>query len=85
MSRIALITADQDLYEQTEALCRELALQGEVDLHLTGLSEATALAARLQHADVDVIVARGGLALLIQNADIKVPVVEIVTTGQDLA
>lgn len=85
MAKIALITADHDLFEQTERIRREINLQNEVELYLAELSAAPQLAARLQHEDVDVLVARGGLATLIQNADVKIPVVEIVTTGQDLA
>ena len=85
MPKIALITADRDLFEQTESLCSDLNLRNEVELHLTDLSKAPALATRLQHEGVEVLVARGGLAMLIQYAEIKIPVVEIVTTGQDLA
>ena len=85
MAKIALITADHDLFEQTERIRREINLQNEVELYLSELSDAPQLAARLQREDVDVLVARGGLATLIQNADVKIPVVEIVTTGQDLA
>ena len=85
MSKIALITADRDLYVQSEQLCADLHLDDEIDLYLAELSASTALAARLQHEGVEVIVARGGLALLIQQSDVKISVVEIVTTGQDLA
>jgi transcriptional regulator with PAS, ATPase and Fis domain len=85
MSRIALITSDQDLFEQSGILCRDLGLQDEVDLYFTRLDKAPELARSLQHEDIDVIVARGGLAMLIQEARIKIPVVEVVITGQDLA
>ena len=85
MSKIALITSDRDLFEQAGSLCQELNLEREIDLYFAHLSKAAELATRLQHEEVDVIVARGGLATLIQNASVKIPVVEVVITGQDLA
>ena len=85
MSRIALITSDPDFFDQAGRICGELGLQHEIDLYLTHLSDAPKLAERLQHEGVDVVIARGGLALLILTAGINIPVVEVVITGQDLA
>jgi transcriptional regulator with PAS, ATPase and Fis domain len=85
MSKIALITSDRGLYEEVGALCRGMELQNEVDLHFIRLGKAPDLTRKLQHEDVDVILARGGLAMLIQPFSVKVPIVEIVITGQDLA
>lgn len=85
MSRIALITSDPDLFDQAGRICTELGLQPEIDLYLAHLSDAAKLAERLKHEGVDVVIARGGLALLIIAAGINIPVVEVVITGQDLA
>ena len=85
MSRIALITSDPELFEQAGRICAELGLQQEIDLYLAHLSDAATLAARLKHEGVDVVIARGGLALLILAAGVNIPVVEVVITGQDLA
>jgi hypothetical protein len=85
MSKIALITSDRELYEKVGALCRDMELQNEIDLYFIRLDKAPDLTRKLQHEDVDVIVARGGLVMLIQPFSVKVPIVEIVTTGQDLA
>ena len=85
MSRIALITSDPDFFDQAGRICGELGLQQEIDLYLTHLSDAAKLAEKLKHEGVDVVIARGGLALLILAAGINIPVVEVVITGQDLA
>ena len=85
MSRIALITSDPDFFDQSGRICKELELQKEIDLYLTHLSEAPRLAEKLQHEGVDVLIARGGLAMLILAARVNIPVVEVVITGQDLA
>lgn len=85
MQKIAVLTADTDLYDQTSKLCAELDLESEIGLHLTKLSESARLASSLQQKGMEVLIARGGLAMLIKTAEVKIPVVEIVTTGQDLA
>jgi PAS domain S-box-containing protein len=85
MPKIALITSDPDFFEQAGRICKELELQREIDLYLTHLAEAVHLAEKLQHEGVDVIIARGGLAMLILAAGINIPLVEVVITGQDLA
>lgn len=85
MSRIALITSDPELFDQAGRICAELGLQQEIDLYLAHLSDAVKLAEKLKHEGVDVVIARGGLALLILAAGVNIPVVEIVITGQDLA
>ncbi len=85
MPKITLLTSDPDFFEQSGSVCKELGLQREIDLCLTHLSEAPRVTQRLQQEGVDVIIARGGLALLILAAGINIPVVEVVITGQDLA
>jgi transcriptional regulator with PAS, ATPase and Fis domain len=85
MSKIAFITADRHLYEKVGSLCKDLELQDEVDLYFTRLDKAAELTKKLQYEDVDVIVARGGLALLIQPVSVNIPIIEIGVTGQDLA
>jgi len=85
MPKIALITSDPDFFELAGRICKELELQREIDLYLTHLAEAARLAEKLQHEGVDVIIARGGLAMLILAAGINIPLVEVVITGQDLA
>ncbi|MDF2566007.1 MAG: proprionate catabolism activator, Fis family [Massilibacillus sp.] len=85
MSKIAFITSDEAFLEQVKVSVADLGLYNKLDLHFCKLSNATALAHQLQLQDVDVIIARGGLAQLIIASNIKIPVVEVVFTGQDLA
>lgn len=85
MPRIAFIAPDKHLYCKGKAIVEELGLQDKVDFYLARLKRAIKLASRLQHEDVDVIVCRGGTASLIIESNVKIPVVEIAITGQDLA
>jgi PAS domain S-box-containing protein len=85
LSKIAFIAPDKHLFLQGKKLIKELNIDSQVDFYLARLSRGIRLAKRLQTEDVDVIICRGGTAHLIINAQIKIPVVEIVITGQDLA
>jgi len=85
VAKIALIASDKQLYKSAQSLICELGLQSKVDVYLTKLTQATVLAAHLEDEDVDVIISRGGIAKLLIDSKFKIPIVEIVITGQDLA
>jgi transcriptional regulator with PAS, ATPase and Fis domain len=85
LSKIAFIAPDKQLFLQGKKIAQELGLSGEVFVYLARLKRAVRLAERLQHDGTDVIISRGGTAKLIIEAKVKIPVVEIVITGQDLA
>ncbi|MDF2499594.1 MAG: sigma-54 dependent transcriptional regulator [Anaerosporomusa subterranea] len=85
MSRIAFIAPDKQLYLQGKSIIEELGLSAEVDIYLARMDKAIALARRLENADVDVIVSRGGTAQVIQQSQVNIPIVEIPITAQDLA
>lgn len=85
MSKIAFIAPDKYLFLQGKKIINELNLSNNVDFYLARLNRAVRLAKKLQNEDVDVIVCRGGTAHVIVKSNIKIPVVEIVITGQDLA
>lgn len=85
LSKIAFIAPDKQLFLQGKKVIQELGLSEDVFVYLARLKRAVRLAERLQHDGTDVIVSRGGTAKLIIEAKIKIPVVEIVITGQDLA
>lgn len=85
MSKIAFISPDKYLFLQGKKIAQELNLTAQVDFYLARLNRAIRLAQKLQNEDVDVIVCRGGTAHMISNANIRIPVVEIAITGQDLA
>lgn len=85
MSKIAFISPDKQLYLQGKKIIKELGLEHKVDVYLARLKRAIALAQKLQNEDVDVIVSRGGTATSIIASRIRIPVVEIPITGQDLA
>lgn len=85
LSKIAFIAPDKYLFLQGKKIVNELNLNDTVDFYLARLKRAVRLAKKLQNEDVDVIVCRGGTAHVIVKSNIKIPVVEIVITGQDLA
>lgn len=85
MSKIAFIAPDKQLFIQGKKIIQELGLTDTVDMYLARLKRAVRLSKRLQNEDVDAIVCRGGTASLIKESGIKIPIVEIPITGQDLA
>lgn len=85
MSRIAFIAPDKYMYLQGKKIAKELHLEKRVDFYLATLNKAVLVAKRIQNADIDTIICRGGTAHLLIQAKIRIPVVEIVITGQDLA
>ncbi|MFP7735214.1 sigma 54-interacting transcriptional regulator [Priestia aryabhattai] len=84
MSKIAFIAPDKQLFLQGRKVIQELGLQEDVEVYLARLSRAVKLANKLE-SRCDVIVCRGGTARLITDSLIRIPVVEIPITGQDLA
>ncbi len=70
---------------QGKKIIHELGLDYKFDLYLARLNKGIRLANKLQNEDVDVIVCRGGTAKLIIESGVRIPVVEITITGQDLA
>ncbi|MCE5287164.1 MAG: sigma 54-interacting transcriptional regulator [Pelosinus sp.] len=85
MSKIAFIAPDRHLFSQGKKIVHELDLDDKVDFYLARLGRAIRLANKLQNQDVDVIVCRGGTAQLLLQSEVRIPVVEITITGQDLA
>ncbi|WP_312562508.1 sigma 54-interacting transcriptional regulator [Anaerospora sp.] len=85
MFKIAFIAPDKQLFLQGKKIIRELGLQDKVSLHLARLKRGIRLAKTLEQQGVEVIVCRGGTARVIIKSRIRIPVVEIPITGQDLA
>lgn len=85
MSKIVFIAPAKDLYVQGKRIVYELGLGNHIDIYLARLKRAIKLAERLQNEDVDVIVCRGGTATSIIDSGVRIPVVEIPISGQDLA
>ncbi|MBP2653585.1 MAG: proprionate catabolism activator, Fis family [Firmicutes bacterium] len=85
MSKIAFISPDKQIYLQGKRIIKELGLEHKIDIYLARLKRAILLAQRLESEDVDVIICRGGTATSIIDSKIRIPVVEIPITGQDLA
>jgi PAS domain S-box-containing protein len=85
LSKIAFIAPDKQLFLQGKEIIQQLGLEHKFHLYLARLNRGIRLAKKLQNEDVDVIVSRGGTAQLIIESKVKIPVVEIPITGQDLA
>jgi len=85
LPKIAFIAPDKQLFLQGKRIIQELGLDHKFVLYLARLNRAIRLARKLQNEDVDVIVCRGGTAKLVIESKVRIPVVEIPITGQDLA
>lgn len=85
MSHIAFIAPDKHLFLKGKTIVEELGLQQQVVFYLARLNRAVRLAKKLENEDIDVIVSRGGTASVIIESKVRIPVVEIAITGQDLA
>jgi PAS domain S-box-containing protein len=85
VSKIAFIAPDKQLFLQAKKLSQELGLIEGFSIYLARLKRAVRLAERLEREGTDVVISRGGTAKLIMESPIKIPVVELVITGQDLA
>lgn len=85
MPKIAFIAPDKQLFLQGKKIIDELGLEGKVSLHLARLKRGIRIAKTLEQQGVEVIVCRGGTARVIIKSRIRIPVVEIPITGQDLA
>lgn len=85
MPKIAFMASDKRLFHDSKAVVQELGLEDQVIMYYARLKKAVQLAQQLQNEAIDAIIARGAAAQLIPNAGIRVPVINIVVTGQDLA
>jgi PAS domain S-box-containing protein len=81
---IVLIAPDKQVFLQGKTLAREFGTDLDMEIFLAREDRAVALARKLEASDVDVIISRGGTARLIAQADVRIPVVEIPVTAEDL-
>jgi len=84
VSRIVLIAPDKQVFLQGKSLIQELCSGIDMDIFLAREDRAVALARKLENSDVDVIISRGGTARLIVQSNVRIPVVEIPVTAEDL-
>lgn len=84
MSRIILIAPDKQVYLQGKQLASELGNEQEIDIYLAREGHAVSLARKFENSDVAVIISRGRTARLIVQTDVRIPVVEIQITAEDL-
>ena len=85
MTKIAFIAPDKHLFLQGKKIIAEMNLQDKVTLHLGLLNRGVRIAHSLDPQEVDVIISRGGTAKIIIDSGVRIPVVEIAVSGQDLA
>ena len=85
MANIAFIAPDKHLFIQGKKIITEMGLREKFSFHLGLLNRGVRIAHKLNRDDIDVIICRGGTAELIIESGIRIPVVEIPVTGQDLA
>jgi len=82
--KIVLIAPDKQVFLQGKQVIGELDPEIETDLFLAREDRAVSLARKLENSDTAVIISRGGTARMIVEANIRIPVVEIPVTAEDL-
>lgn len=86
MTKIAFILPDNRLIKRSKEICRELNLEDQVDFYRCDIDEAITLARVLDKTEsIDAIISRYGIAHVLMQENLSVPVIEIMVTGQDLA
>lgn len=86
MTKIAFILPDNKLIKRSQEICRELKMEDQVEFFRNDIDDAIALAKDLDRNDsVDAIISRYGIAHMLMQEKLNVPVIEIMVTGQDLA
>lgn len=85
MGKIAFIAPDKILLENSKKIAHEIACYEDTDFYFSQLNDAVILAKSLEYSDVDAIISRYGTAYLLTEANLNIPIVEIMITGQDLA
>lgn len=86
MTKIAFILPDNKLIKKSKEICKELNMENQVEFFRNDIDEAIALARELDRNDsVDAIISRYGIAHMLMQENLSVPVIEIMVTGQDLA
>ena len=84
MPKILLIAPDKQVFLQGKALIQDMDPDVEVEIFLAREGRAVALTKKLESSDIDVIISRGGTARMIVQSNIRIPVVEIPVTTDDL-
>ncbi|MBQ9222063.1 sigma 54-interacting transcriptional regulator [Succinivibrio sp.] len=86
MTKIAFILPDNKLIKRSQEICRELKMEDQVEFFRNDIDNAITLAKELDRNDsVDAIISRYGIAHMLMQEKLNVPVIEIMVTGQDLA
>lgn len=85
MGKIAFIAPSPEMLVVGREVIAELGMGEKVESFLGGLQEGVEIARQAEADGFDVIVTRGGTAKLILDSEIKIPLIEIPITIQDLA
>lgn len=85
MPKIAFIAPDRRLLHDGQKIAKDLQIEEEISFYLATLDDAVRLAKSFDSNDVDAIISRYGTANLLLHANLDIPIVEIMVTGQDLA
>lgn len=85
MGKIAFIAPSPEMLVVGREVIAELGMGEKVETFLGGLQDGVDIARQAEADGFDVIVTRGGTAKLILDSEIKIPLIEIPITIQDLA
>lgn len=85
MANIGIIAPTEQLFDLTLSVAREMGMQDDVIVRLGNLAEGVAVAREMETDGVQIIISRGGTAEFIARAGVRVPVISIALTCQELS
>ena len=84
MTHLAIIAPDKDLALLCKKVVQENLFSAEISIRICSTNNGIQLAKIEKEKGAEVIISRGGTAILIRNANLDIPVVEVEVTAYDL-
>ena len=84
MNRLAIIAPDKDLASLCEKVVQEIQFPAKISIRVGSTNNGINLARIEKKKGAEVIISRGGTAILIRNENLDIPVVEVEVTAYDL-
>ena len=84
MNKLAIIAPDKELAKLCEKISAEMDFPADISIGIGSTRNGIALAKKEKENGAEVIISRGGTAILIRNEVVEIPVVEVEVTAYDL-
>ncbi len=84
MSRIAIIAPDKELADLCRSVIKNIKTEDDISIHVGPAYQGIEIAREEKKKSIDAIISRGGTFMLIENARLGIPVVDIGISYQNL-